>query len=318
MGEAADAQQGDGAVSIAAERHQPGRDHQKGAHHHGRLPRRQKPDAKALHEERGQIAAQNAPKIGRQKGHPGEQGDLFQVPVAFGHQIERNPKIEGLPSRFGQKPWNGDSPIAAGQEDAHPGSRDHRLFQPGAGGGAIEAKPGDGPQKSKRARGDEGGFPAIGQGKGDGHRGREHGAERCACIEPADGLRALFRRKPLGNPLHAAGNGGGFAGAQEAPRRRQTAPSARQGVGGAGERPDGGEEGESESGAQPVQHPAANRLHHRIGDLKGAHDVGIFLGAEMHLRLQLRGEDGEAVAGQVVDGRARRDQGDNSPGLCPV
>ena len=63
-----------------------------------------------LHDQRRQIATEYSAEVSRQEGQPSEDGNLGQIHVANGHQIEGNPEIEGLPRRFRQKAWNSNSP----------------------------------------------------------------------------------------------------------------------------------------------------------------------------------------------------------------
>jgi len=67
-----------------------------------------------------QVAPKHAADVGSQERQPGEHCHFLDVHVPLGHQVQRDPGVEGLPGRLGKNACRGDRVEVAGLEDALP------------------------------------------------------------------------------------------------------------------------------------------------------------------------------------------------------
>ena len=81
----------------------------------------------------------------------------------------------------------------------------------------------------------------------------------------------------------------------------------------AGRAPQQGEDEVAEADADPVREQPGDRLHQAVGNLERGDDEGILLGREPKLGSQLRRQDAQGVAVDVVDHGAQGDQHQDVP-----
>ena len=331
MGEAPDAQQRDSRVRAGEQADHAGADHQHRPHRHHQLARDDQVDLEILLEQRRQITADDAAEIGEQHRHPGEHGDLFQIKTVGLEHEQRDPGVEGAPRRFREKARQRDAPELAVAHDL-PGGHlfgvrglvlrflafedvtafflaqfllIFRVF--------VEQQPADGPDQAQHAGDDERHLPAV-RDDGPYHQRRgDHAADRRAHVEIADGDRTLFGREPFAAGLQPGGDHCRFRHADRAARQRQPAPTVGQCGAHAEQRPQNGEHGVADLGAQHVQHVARHRLHHGVARGVGGDDIGILLGGDVQRIFQRRRRHGNGVAGQVTQHGADGHQSDHVP-----
>ncbi len=273
-------------------------------------------------EQRAKVAAQYTADISRQKRQPGEHRDFLDVHVALGHQVQRNPRIEGLPGRLGKDSRRGNRVEITVFEQSLPtaflggcilqtcflAAEDVVTF-----GIAktllitrvlVQKQPQAAPDNPQTADNQERQLPATLKDGPDHQRGRKQCAKRRADIEPADGHRALFGRKPFGGRLDACRQPRRLGQAEHAAEDRQTLPAGRECGGSAGSRPGDGEDRKAHLGADRVDDVARHGLHDGVAQLPGDNDVRVLLGGNAQLAHERRCCDGQRVACQVVDDQA--------------
>ncbi|KAG5718402.1 hypothetical protein E4T56_gene2382, partial [Termitomyces sp. T112] len=275
MRKAAQRKQHDGRIRAGDKADAARRDHHYRAQRNPGNARPFKGEPAPALQERREIAAQNAPRIGGQKRHPCEKRDLGDVHAALLGQIERDPEGKGLPRRFRQKARDGDGPETFGFGDGatRGGCRFNRTLScadcgqflgrdiGGIARRAIELIPCGGEQHAQRGGDDKGRLPAIDLGHHGGQHRRDHRAERGARIEPAHSHRAFTVGEPLTDGLHARRDRGGLGHAQHAPKRGQREPAPRRAMGHIGKAPCQREEGKACGQTNLVNQHPADRLH---------------------------------------------------------
>ncbi len=142
---------------------------------------------------------------------------------------------------------------------------------------------------------------------------RKQCAKRRADVEPADGHRALFGRKPFGGRLDACRQPCCFGQTEHAAEDRQTLPTGCKCGGSAGARPGDGENRKAHLGADRVDDIARHGLHDGVAQLPGDNDVRVLLGGNAQFAHERRCCDGQRVACQVVDDQAGRYQPHHPP-----
>lgn len=116
VGKPGDAEEGDGhpgAGDVVDERHQGHQEGRKGKGDPLGVDQAHPPAVEPLCAEPGEEAAH----IGGEERQPGEEGDLLQVKMADGDQVERHPEAQRRPGGVGKHPGQRDGPqVAAGQQ----------------------------------------------------------------------------------------------------------------------------------------------------------------------------------------------------------
>jgi len=326
VGEPGDAEEGDGhpgAGDVVDERDESHQEGRKGEGDPLGVNQLHPPAVEHFRAEPGEEAAH----IGGEERQPGEEGDLLQVKMADGDQIERHPESQRRPGGVGKHPGQRDGPeVAAGQQGFQRNvATDHRRDVPASQGqlirsqqgmllrGAVGHAPEDGPEDAEDAGHDKGDPPVVVQdGPGDDGRGK-HGPRRGAdAVDPA-GEPALPGGEPLGGDLHPGGVEGGFGEADAEAQYHHGDPGAKETGQGVKHRPENGHEGEDRAHPEPVHDVAGEDAADGIGQVKGGGDPGVLLLGKADLLQHGWGSNPECVAGQVVSDGAQHDQDNNVP-----
>ena len=109
MAEAADGDQHDGDIGVAGNGNEGQRNHQKGAGHRTGDDGVNPGIAEPAGIQSGQIAADDAAEVGGKKRQPGEHGNLFQIHAVLFSKVQRDPKAQHGPGRFGHERRNRDT-----------------------------------------------------------------------------------------------------------------------------------------------------------------------------------------------------------------
>jgi hypothetical protein len=117
MREAAQAEQRDGRIGASYKSDKPHAQHEDSANNEGAAPGVDDAEAESLLDPVGHQPAEEASEIRRQKGHPCKQGNVLQVHVADGAQIQRKPETQRAPGRIGKETRNRDAPEVALRQD---------------------------------------------------------------------------------------------------------------------------------------------------------------------------------------------------------
>lgn len=327
VGEPGNAEEGDGHSGGGDKVEQRDERHQAGGQGEGDALGVDEGDPTAV-QPTGKQARKETARVGGEERQPGEEGDLLQIQMADGDQIEGHPEAQRGPGGVCEHPGQGDGPeVAPGQQrfqrDAvrdlcafrFPANqrefvlRDEGMFFRGA----VGDKPEHGPGNPEDAGYDEGDAPVVmDDGPGD-HGWGEHGSGRGAdTVDPA-GQATLPGREPLGGDLHPGGVEGGFGKANTHPEYHHGDPGAEE----PGQRvkhgPEDGHHGEDPAYAEAVHDVAGTDPAHRVGKVKGGGDPGILLFGKADIFQHGRGGDTKGIAGQVVGDGAQHDQDNNVP-----
>ncbi|MCY1435241.1 hypothetical protein D9M71_513300 [compost metagenome] len=227
--------------------------------------------------------------------------------MPLGHQVQRNPGVEGLPGRLGKDPRAGNGVEVTATDDLLPaaffrGRLLEMLFLATEDVGAlfiaqallipgmlVEDHPQEAPEHAQATDDQERQFPAAVQDRPDHQGWRQQGANRRTDVEPADGDRTFLGRKPFGGGFDGRRQTRGFRQTEQAANKRQALPATRQCSQCAGNRPGEGKNREAHLGADGVDDVAGYRLHQRIANLPGNDDVRVLFGGNVHFAHQGRG-----------------------------
>ena len=128
------------------------------------------------------------------------------------------------------------------------------------------------------------------------------------------GERALALREPLRHGLDRGREVRRLADAEQEPReRRSPSRCSRERGAHAGERPPRHRDRQTQLGADAIEDAAPDQHHHRVRDLERDDDAAVIELGPADLLLQVRREDAEHLAVDVVDGRGEEQQRADDP-----
>ena len=146
--------------------------------------------------------------------------------------------------------------------------------------------------------------------------GRDDDADVRAGVEDAGCERAFLLWKPLGDRLDRARKIAGLAEAEREPREAEAGDGADDRVAHARQAPDDDRERVGESGADPVEDAAGQQQAEAVREAEPRDDVAVVHLAPAELAAERRRENSQHLAIEVVDGRRRKQQGEDRPAVA--
>ena len=180
-------------------------------------------------------------------------------------------------------------------------------------GAAVERDPDQCEGKAQSAGVEKGGLPAEAVREPRNDEGRGDGRHVGAGVNEAEGEGALAAREPFGADLGGAGERGRLSDTEGgAIGREGKRPGAERGKHGA-RRPRDEREPVAEARADAIEKSSRENLPDGVGDGKRGPDVAVLGIGNGELGLEVRRENGENEAIDVVDGDGEEEKREDDP-----